>query len=121
MSEEHLNNLSHEQIEAYYNELRQARRTATPIGYWYSKNQPEHPMPVSDSATSDQVTEQLEKLDAFIEGAREVHYRGYSSCRLCGKLNGTFEYVKNGFAIPVGLQHYVEDHHVLVPGLLELP
>ncbi|QXV73974.1 hypothetical protein [Rhizobium phage RHEph12] len=48
--------------------------------------------------------------------ARVNHYKGWSTCRLCGEKNGSKEYSLNGFRWPEGLIHYVDAHNVLVTG-----
>jgi len=41
-----------------------------------------------------------------------VGYRGLSSCRICGTLNGSREFHFRGFEWPVGYIHYLEKHHM---------
>jgi hypothetical protein len=47
---------------------------------------------------------------------RHVQYLGLSNCRLCGKTNGSSEYIieegKTKWIIPQGLMHYYQDHRV---------
>jgi hypothetical protein len=40
------------------------------------------------------------------------HYMGFSTCRLCGKPNGTSEYSEEHWRWPEGFQHYVREHGV---------
>lgn len=41
------------------------------------------------------------------------NYYGCSTCRICGKMNGSAEYILRGkFVIPSGYLHYLEDHMV---------
>ncbi len=91
------------------------------IGYWYSddKENQSYPMPVENSATRQQMRAQLGRFAELIAGAREIGYKGHSKCRLCGERNGSYEYVTKNYKIPEGLLHYIKDHRVLVPGLLE--
>jgi hypothetical protein len=41
-----------------------------------------------------------------------ISFRGWSSCRLCGKGNGSSEYRTDGATWPAGLAHYIEVHNV---------
>lgn len=89
------------------------------IGYWRNREHPELPVPVVNSATLEQVKAQLEMLDEIISESETMRYRGWSNCRICGCQNGTYEYKTVKGVIPVGLRHYITEHHVLVPGLLD--
>lgn len=95
------------------------------IGYWYSKLEPQYPMPIENSSTREQFEKQLEIFINFSHTSREVFYRGFSTCRICGKNVGSSEYEKvinkETVVMPSGLLHYLEEHNVLVPGLLEIP
>jgi hypothetical protein len=42
-------------------------------------------------------------------------YRGLSSCRICGQLNGSKELTDETYCWPEGLAHYVADHDVRLP------
>jgi hypothetical protein len=44
-------------------------------------------------------------------------YRGMSTCRLCGCMNGCAEQENSGYLYPSGLAHYVMEHRCAVPGL----
>ncbi len=46
------------------------------------------------------------------DDAYEVAYRGWSTCRICGKRNGSTEYVFDGWKWPSGFRHYVEAHNL---------
>jgi hypothetical protein len=57
--------------------------------------------------------------DFQIDGSASVAkigYKGWSNCRICGRMNGSEEYVFriNGvkFRFPSGLMHYYTDHNV---------
>lgn len=90
-----------------------------PIGYW-SEGKDEYPVPVPNSATNEQVEQMLVAHDKFVRSARERFYKGTSMCRICGCRNGSSEYQKGSTVIPEGLKHYIVEHKVLVPKLLEL-
>jgi hypothetical protein len=40
------------------------------------------------------------------------HFRGWSTCRICGCHNGSAEYQHRGWCWPSGYSHYVEEHNV---------
>ena len=84
------------------------------IGYWASKPGEGH-WPVSNTPRPDQL-EIVEKLKAAMMTGSWVSYRGWSNCRLCGKMNGSkeLEIMSDGtrYRIPQGYLHYLEDHQV---------
>lgn len=101
------------------------------LGYWNNdRNQyPEHPLPIVNSASDDEVKKQLLIMD-FIQNNDKVialYCKGFSICRCCSKQNGSMEYnftfelnkVPTKIIIPDGLRHYIQDHKVLVPSLME--
>lgn len=51
----------------------------------------------------------------LLGGTHGPAYMGYSTCRMCGQLNGTAEYNDDTFAWPEGLAHYVYEHKVRLP------
>lgn len=51
----------------------------------------------------------LHKVEAL---ARERHYKGWSTCCMCGCRNGSSEYSYKNFVWPSGLMHYIVDHNV---------
>jgi hypothetical protein len=56
--------------------------------------------------------------NAVKENFVSIHYKGYSSCRLCNCMNGsiTYSYYEKSsnttFMLPEGYFHYVLDHHL---------
>jgi hypothetical protein len=85
------------------------------IGYWHSAYEPDWPDPRDfiDSRWNDQernlVASYLEQGDVpWVEA-------GLSTCRLCGKSNGSAELTDGVFLWPEGLAHYVRDHSVRLP------
>lgn len=40
---------------------------------------------------------------------------GFSTCRICGKSNGSLELVDSSYLWPEGLAHYVRGHSVRLP------
>lgn len=52
-------------------------------------------------------------LENDVEGEECVRlYLGFSLCRVCGKLNGTLEYIVEHWIWPEGFHHYVLEHGV---------
>lgn len=60
----------------------------------------------------------LARVERSARGVEKHRYMGYSTCRLCGRMNGTAEYfdprpnAAHGWRWPEGLAHYVEAHNV---------
>lgn len=81
-------------------------------GFWYSKYEPDLPMPVANP-------EPWEGQDTFLAALEKVEgkasctaYRGWSNCRLCQKFNGNEEHDHKGWSWPAGFRHYVAEHNV---------
>jgi len=81
-------------------------------GYWYSKHESKYPMPVANTIDMSIKDSFIAKLKSIEEVAHQVHYRGFSGCRICNCLNGTFEYEYKNWVWPVGYMHYIQDHNV---------
>ena len=94
-------------------------------GFWKSNEEPNLPMPKSISDPSllrnwkfvkgvfVEMLSRIEKAikEKEIDGAFIV-YRGYSKCRLCGILNGSYEFEADGWKWPEGYIHYLLIHNV---------
>lgn len=81
-------------------------------GFWYSKYEPDLPVPkaqTSPSADQEEVLERLSKLEAK---AQTVFMKGWSTCRICGCANGSSEFSYRGWTWPSGFRHYIEAHNV---------
>ena len=46
---------------------------------------------------------------------RQTHYRGWSNCRVCGCVNGSADYHRDGYTWPEGYAHYITAHSVRPP------
>ena len=44
--------------------------------------------------------------------AHKTYFRGFSSCRICKKINGSIEYEYKGHIWPEGYLHYIEEHNI---------
>jgi hypothetical protein len=94
-------------------------------GYWKEKSNNKLPVPVSNKSKFTKENEDFLKILELIEnyisscnGERNTQIMGWSNCRICGKKNGTIEYIlplgKNSDLVwPGGLMHYYKDHKVL--------
>lgn len=85
-------------------------------GFWYSREEPDLPMPIANKSPWNGQKEFLEKL-SFIEnsvdwGPNKEGYFGYSGCRICDCDNGSAEYRISDWTWPEGFRHYVEVHNV---------
>lgn len=96
------------------------------IGHWNNKHNqyPEFPMPVVGEKKDSEAN--IAKVKEIIDRSQVAYCKGWSTCRCCGKSNGTAEYKfkasKNTFfIIPEGYVHYLEEHNVQVdPQILAL-
>lgn len=85
------------------------------IGYWRSDEEPGWPDPrhlvdeTWDEEERDVVASYLSQ--GFVPWA----LAGVSTCRLCGKVNGSAELTDGVYLWPEGLAHYVRDHSVRLP------
>jgi hypothetical protein len=85
------------------------------IGYWQSTQNPEWPDPRS---FVDPRWDEGERDGArlyFSSGTVVRAYLGLSSCRFCGKNNGSREFTDGRFVWPEGLSHYLDEHSVRLP------
>ena len=88
----------------------------TLIGYWRSKDQPQWPDP--RAMIDDTMPARTRDLVVrYLKAGRSMPWvcAGPSSCRICGKMNGTRELTDGTFMWPEGLAHYVAEHSVRLP------
>lgn len=86
-------------------------------GFWCEESEKdfifkELPFPKEGEMSQEEISEFLPKLQTLEKKSKQVHYMGYSKCRLCGELNGTKTIYDETFAWPEGLKHYIEKHGV---------
>lgn len=79
-------------------------------GFWVSTQEPSLPTPVSQPWKGQSAW--LPKLDKVEKKAAKAAYRGFSTCRLCDKMNGSEELSYKGWVWPSGYRHYIQDHSV---------
>jgi len=57
-----------------------------------------------------------EKISQYLKsGTVAIRYRGFSCCRLCEKMLGSCERTDGIWAWPDMLEHYVDEHDVILP------
>lgn len=56
--------------------------------------------------------ERRPRYDNFPEELRVQSYRGSSTCRMCGQLNGSREFIVGDWEWPSGYRHYIGAHSV---------
>ncbi len=83
-------------------------------GFWYSKYEPDLPMPKARDKPASNQQEILDRLSKLETKAHVIAYKGWSTCRICGCGNGTTEFNYKGWVWPSGLRHYIEKHNVRV-------
>lgn len=81
-------------------------------GYWKNDYQTDLPFPQANESPWEGQQEFIEKLKMIEAKAKEEAYRGFSTCRICGCLNGSREYYYNGWRWPQGFMHYIVEHNV---------
>jgi hypothetical protein len=86
------------------------------VGFWWSKTEPDLPRPQKFVDKSWDVRERnavMEYLSDDRHGA--VYFRGWSTCRICGEMNGSVTFNDGVYEWPEGLSHYLEKHGVKPP------
>lgn len=83
-------------------------------GYWRKKKSDGDSLswPIENSATVKESEKLLEMLVSVEDKAHRVHYKGWSDCRICGKVNGSIEFEYKNWKWPEGLYHYINAHRV---------
>lgn len=82
-------------------------------GFWKTSDEDSRlPLPVSNSEPWKGQRKFLRALSSVESEAWKVYYKGLSTCRLCGKKNGSSEYADGSWVWPAGYRHYIEGHNV---------
>lgn len=83
-------------------------------GFWGNRHDGASllPMPASSDGSWLGKAMFLTKLEEIEEKLVPLQYRGFSTCRICGVINGSQEYEKDGWVWPSGFAHYVKEHNV---------
>ena len=88
-----------------------------PIGYWSRDQDKAEGLPWPSELVDDtwDVAER-ERVIAYLErGTIHESWRGWSTCRLCGRPNGSRDHTDDVYVWPEGYVHYVRDHAVRPP------
>lgn len=93
------------------------------IGYWrYTKDSTDtRPWPEENSWKDSEENKLL--VIQFLnqcnnptnKSVGQISYKGFSSCRICNKINGTLDIFDEKYCWPNGLVHYVKIHNVDLP------
>ena len=83
-------------------------------GFWGSGRGSLLPMPQASETKWKGRALFLKRLHILQESGdtRAAHYKGWSTCRICGCNNGSVEFTREGWRWPAGFIHYVEEHNV---------
>lgn len=97
-----------------------AAKPLTLYGYWRGNGDQNDRYPdPAELVDESWPVEERERVAAYLDTAPAIrHYRGLSSCRLCGILNGVSERSDGRYVWPEGLSHYVREHAVKLPEAL---
>lgn len=83
-------------------------------GFWRGGYPDDQTLPDAAAAQDETWTgeERTRVLQHLAEGEVTASYRGMSSCRICGKRNGSQDISDGTFVWPSGFAHYLTDHAV---------
>ena len=82
------------------------------IGFWRQYKEEKSNLPFPEEG---QITEERLKITGYLDSGEIVNsYKGWSNCRLCGKMNGSTEKSDGKYLWPSGLSHYIRDHGVIL-------
>ncbi len=87
------------------------------IGYWRSnRDLSELPNP-KELISKDwwKIRNKKAIVEYLKNGIECNHYFGYSSCRICSKRMGAYERHDGKYCWPDQLEHYIEEHDVILP------
>lgn len=84
------------------------------LGYWHERKGDGLPKPVARKKKWKGQDKLVAAIQTIIthDDVEANRFKGYSTCRICEKRNGSIEYKIGKFAIPEGLPHYIQKHNV---------
>jgi hypothetical protein len=85
------------------------------IGYWFNDHHPNFPKPEKYVDQSWDQSERENVAKYLDSGKKFVTWRGCSTCRMCGKRNGSQCLTDNTYIWPEGFSHYIREHGVKPP------
>ncbi len=82
------------------------------VGYWRKKEESNEnlPWPTEGRLPLETKRKVVEYLN---NGKLHMAWMGRSSCRICGKMNGTTCLTDGEFVYPEGYSHYIIDHNIM--------
>ncbi len=94
------------------------------IGFW-AQVPPNHPASVegdlpwpSEFYTPNWDDDERLKIAVYLDSGKEhAAYKGWSTCRLCGIMNGSTELTDGKYLWPQGYSHYIREHKIRPPQL----
>ncbi len=82
-------------------------------GYWWSEQEPHFSRPqVNSFKAYQEKLFVLTELDIRTAKSNITHFKGYSTCRICGCRNGSQAHTLDGWVWPEGFRHYIDVHNV---------
>lgn len=81
-------------------------------GFWFNWAEPHLPMPAARATPWKGASAFIDELERLQDKASVVHFKGQSTCRICGKANGSQTFSYRGWEWPSGYLHYIKDHNV---------
>lgn len=82
------------------------------IGFWQSESEPNLPLVSKFIDSTWNHSEKLMILDYLQKGKVITTYRGWSTCRVCEKKNGSSDLSDGVYVWPEGYYHYIAHHNV---------
>lgn len=83
------------------------------VGYWKEHSKCTLPMPEPGEWDEEEKALVLHHLKNVY--MQERRFKGWSTCRICGCLNGSSDRHDGKYRWPSGLAHYVEEHNIVLP------
>ena len=82
------------------------------IGYWRQKKDSNEFLPWPEESGRLPRESKQRVAEYLMKGKEHAAWMGFSTCRICGKLNGTTCLTDGEFVYPEGYAHYILDHNV---------
>ena len=86
------------------------------IGFWFGHGKENNKFPTPRASTyrgwSEGKRQYLTRLAKVEEKASTSRFKGSSTCRICGKRNGSSTFYYKGWCWPSGFSHYIEEHNI---------
>lgn len=83
------------------------------IGYWRQREDSTEGLPWPEENGQLPQDTKLRIAEYLMKGNLHTAWKGFSRCRICGKMNGTICLTDGEFVYPEGYAHYIVDHNVM--------